>query len=341
MRISFAIGSLVAALAFPAAASAQDIIVKRVPGLDREERLDVRQDAGVTLEETLSLPDTELVDRARPAKLDEALAALNADPDVVYAEPDLQVTLQSNDAQFGNLWGLHNTGQTVWTAGIADADIDAPEAWATTTGAGGDGRGRGHRGRSDAPRPRRAADGQRRRARPRPRDQRHRRRRQRQGRRLARLGLRQQRQRRRDQGNFHGTHVSGTVAALKDNAIGVAGVAPDAKVVPLKIFGGAGHDGLVVRDRAGLRLRRRRSAWTSSTPRSAGSALQTVNNAILAHPNTLYVVSAGNTTPTPRTTCRATRRREPDLRRLQRQPRPDLELLEHSATAVDLFAPGS
>ena len=113
MRISFAIGSLVAALAFPAAASAQDIIVKRVPGLDREARLDVRQDAGVTLEETLTLPDTELV-TAPAGEADEALAALNADPDVVYAEPDLQVALQSNDAQFANLWGLHNTGQTVW-----------------------------------------------------------------------------------------------------------------------------------------------------------------------------------------------------------------------------------
>ncbi len=61
MRITFVIGSLVAALAFPASASAQDIIVKRVPGLDHEQRLDVRQDAGVTLDEALALPDTERV----------------------------------------------------------------------------------------------------------------------------------------------------------------------------------------------------------------------------------------------------------------------------------------
>ena len=39
------------------------------------------------------------------------------------------------------------------------------------------------------------------------------------------------------EGNFHGTHVAGTIAAIADNAIGVAGVAPAAKVVPLKIFG--------------------------------------------------------------------------------------------------------
>ena len=36
---------------------------------------------------------------------------------------------------FGLLWGLHNTGQSVGgSAGTADADIDAPEAWDITTG---------------------------------------------------------------------------------------------------------------------------------------------------------------------------------------------------------------
>jgi subtilisin family serine protease len=36
-----------------------------------------------------------------------------------------------DDTYFGNLWGLHNTGQT---GGTPDADIDAPEAWELTTG---------------------------------------------------------------------------------------------------------------------------------------------------------------------------------------------------------------
>jgi len=36
-----------------------------------------------------------------------------------------------NDAQFGNQWGLHNTGQS---GGTPDADIDAPEAWDISTG---------------------------------------------------------------------------------------------------------------------------------------------------------------------------------------------------------------
>lgn len=34
----------------------------------------------------------------------------------------------------------------------------------------------------------------------------------------------------------HGTHVAGTIGAATDNNIGVAGVAPDAKIMPLKVF---------------------------------------------------------------------------------------------------------
>ena len=37
--------------------------------------------------------------------------------------------------------------------------------------------------------------------------------------------------------SFHGTHVAGTVAAATDNAIGVAGVAGDARILPLRVCG--------------------------------------------------------------------------------------------------------
>jgi subtilisin family serine protease len=54
---------------------------------------------------------------------------------VRFAEPDMQFTggggLIPNDPFFGNLWGLHNTGQS---GGLFDFDMDAPEAWETTTG---------------------------------------------------------------------------------------------------------------------------------------------------------------------------------------------------------------
>ncbi len=34
----------------------------------------------------------------------------------------------------------------------------------------------------------------------------------------------------------HGTHVAGTIAAVADNGVGVAGVAPDAKIMPIKVL---------------------------------------------------------------------------------------------------------
>ncbi|HUE72289.1 MAG TPA: Calx-beta domain-containing protein [Pirellulaceae bacterium] len=67
--------------------------------------------------------------------VETALAVYRADPLVVYAQPNYRVHVQNtpNDPGFGNLWGLHNTGQT---GGTSDADIDAVEAWDNWTGNG-------------------------------------------------------------------------------------------------------------------------------------------------------------------------------------------------------------
>ncbi len=46
------------------------------------------------------------------------------------------------------------------------------------------------------------------------------------------------------EGDSHGTHVSGTIAAVGDNGIGVVGVAPRAKILPIKVgFGGSSLSG--------------------------------------------------------------------------------------------------
>jgi thermitase len=54
--------------------------------------------------------------------------ALSRSPLVEYAEPNLilRTTAVPNDARFGELYGLNNTGQG---GGKPDADIDAPEGW--------------------------------------------------------------------------------------------------------------------------------------------------------------------------------------------------------------------
>lgn len=58
---------------------------------------------------------------------------LNKNPMVEIAEPNFVYHTMAlpNDPNFGDLWGLNNTGTR---GGKADADIDAPEAWDLNTG---------------------------------------------------------------------------------------------------------------------------------------------------------------------------------------------------------------
>jgi len=60
----------------------------------------------------------------------EAVEHYKMDPNVEYAEPNyiLHFAALPNDSTFGELWGLHNTGQQVnGETGTQDADIDAPD----------------------------------------------------------------------------------------------------------------------------------------------------------------------------------------------------------------------
>jgi subtilisin family serine protease len=59
--------------------------------------------------------------------------SLNGKGGIVWAEPNFLWRLKrhTDDPLYPNLWHLHNTGQG---GGVADADVDAPEAWALQTG---------------------------------------------------------------------------------------------------------------------------------------------------------------------------------------------------------------
>lgn len=341
MRIAIAIGTLVAVLALPAVAAADDaIVVQRVPGLDRAERADLRADAGVRLEAMLPLRDTELV-VAKDGDVEGAIAALEADAGVLYAEPELVVSPTVNDPYFSSQWGLHNTGQTVFTAGTADADIDAPEAWAITRGAGATvavvdagidvthpdlagqlwgnpgerGGGRESNGIDD--------DGN--------------------GRIDDWRGwdFVNSDNSIETESNFHGTHVAGTVAAVTDNGVGVAGVAPDAKVLPVKIFGAPGSTAsssaiATAFDYAG-------SLGVDVVNASLGGlgTSQVVTTAMNAHPNTLYVVSAGNDGADAASyfPCNSTAANLVCVGASTNVDQP-ADFSNTSATVVDLFAPG-
>jgi len=64
----------------------------------------------------------------------QLIQALEKLPEVEAVSPNYLLHIDSlipGDTHFDNLWGLHNTG---YNGGEADVDIDAPEAWDITTG---------------------------------------------------------------------------------------------------------------------------------------------------------------------------------------------------------------
>jgi subtilisin family serine protease len=87
----------------------------------------------------------DVVKLAPGLSVSQAVRRYEQDPAVAFAEPNYLRSPQAN--LFTDLWALNNTGQSHPvadadgddtadpSAGLDDADIDAPEAWATTKGA--------------------------------------------------------------------------------------------------------------------------------------------------------------------------------------------------------------
>jgi subtilisin family serine protease len=140
--------------------------------------------------------------------------------EVAFAEPSeagFNDALQQyipDDPDFAQLWGMHNTGQTVnGTTGTADADIDAPEAWNLARGAPDvivavidTGADLDHPDLQARFLPRGAED----------------------------WDFADPNDPIPDDLDSHGSHVGGTVAAA-DNTVGVIGVAPECRLMPLRI----------------------------------------------------------------------------------------------------------
>jgi subtilisin family serine protease len=148
LRVALALGAMTALVPAGTAGAADPIgtaeeqryapgqvLVRYEPGTSSSERAAVRDEAGVALERRLNVTRVELLDLDGGVSVPEALAELRADPDVAFAEPDYVYTLAEaipDDTMFQtHLWGLRNTEQF---DGIADADIDATDAWDVETG---------------------------------------------------------------------------------------------------------------------------------------------------------------------------------------------------------------
>jgi len=117
-----------------------ELLVRYRPGVEGKERAETRAAVGATLERTMPEPALELVELAGSTPMEAAMNELEADPDVLYAEPNYlrSASAVPDDELFGTLWALENGGQLVaGRAGPSDADIDASEAWDVVTGESG------------------------------------------------------------------------------------------------------------------------------------------------------------------------------------------------------------
>ncbi|MEA3340370.1 MAG: S8 family serine peptidase [Chloroflexota bacterium] len=159
------------------------------------------------LKQELGLDQVYVLTFSASADLQERLATLAADSTIEYAEPDFvgYGAGAPDDERFGLQWGLHNTGQS---GGEPDADVDAPEAWDISTGAAPTVLAIIDTG-IDLNHPDLAGK--------------------------VVTGWDFANDDSNPQDDYgHGTHVAGTAAAATNNGIGVAGVCPGCRVMPLK-----------------------------------------------------------------------------------------------------------
>lgn len=116
------------------------VLVRFVPGTPESDREMVRAIIGGRLIESFDIVeglehlaiDMDVEQAVEVAsKFGEALGVVDfAEPDYLY-----QIGATPNDTSYGLLWGMNNTGQTVNNdPGVANFDINAPEAWDITTG---------------------------------------------------------------------------------------------------------------------------------------------------------------------------------------------------------------
>jgi thermitase len=278
-----------------AATEADGLIVRFEPGVSAAERAAIRDEAGTELERTLPVRGMQLLDPEPgqgPAAAERALERQNG---VLYAEPNAirRASLRPDDQHFSLLWAMENTGQSIrGSAGSADADTDAGDAWDAGIGGGvtvavidsgvdlahpdlaanawhnpGEyGSGRESNGLDDDLNGRVddwrgwdfvAGDNN-------PADE-----------------------------NGHGTHVAGTIAAQRDNGIGVAGVADGSRLMALRVLNAQGT-GSVAGVILAYSYAARAGAKVVNLSLGSSSASQAEYDAISARPEMLFVAAAGN-----------------------------------------------
>jgi subtilisin family serine protease len=246
---------------------------------------------GLTSAKVLNKEGTHLLKFSKTKKMEEVLQKLNASPNVEYAEPNyLFKPTAVTDPLYSELWGLKNTGQDIlgqigkkgidinvesaWTKtkgssalviGVIDTgmDINHPDLkdkiWVNTGEIPNDGIDNDKNGYIDDVNGWNFYD------------------------KNNRLFIRAEE-------DFHGTHVAGTIAAKADN-IGVVGVAPNVKIMPLKFigpWGGYEADAILAIEYAkskGVKILN--NSWGG--PENSQALYDAIKNS-----GTLFIAAAGN-----------------------------------------------
>jgi subtilisin family serine protease len=285
------------------------VIVQWRQGADHADKVAARESAEVDFEAQLGAPSFQLVEVEPGQSAADAARELEADPAVAVAEPDGYRTLDSvpNDPLFSQLWGLRNTGAGVhgFAGAVAGADVNAVAAWDRSVGVpttvvadidsgyrfddpdlgpvawtnpgevAGNGIDDDANGYVDdvhgydfvgtsATTPSEDAD---------PTDD-------------------------NVTSGGHGLHTAGTIGAAGNDGVGITGVARNARIMPLRV---CSNQPSTNETRcpfssilAAINYAGEMGARAANLSLGGTTFTQTEVNAIAAHPETLYVISAGN-----------------------------------------------
>src|SRR5918992_6095100 len=137
--LAVAVAWMAPGTAVAAGTDADGLIVRFEPGVSAAERAAIRDEAGTDLERTLPVRGMQLLDPEPGQGAAAAERALERQDGVLYAEPNAirRASLRPDDLHYSLLWGMENTGQSIrGSAGSADADTDAADAWDAGIGGG-------------------------------------------------------------------------------------------------------------------------------------------------------------------------------------------------------------
>ncbi|MFZ3137891.1 MAG: S8 family serine peptidase [Thermodesulfovibrionales bacterium] len=246
-----------------------EIIVKFKSGNYDIQSYNTHNIMGAKLIKKFGIEGLERVKLPQGISVPDAIQAYKAHPDVEYAEPNYIVKASAipNDARFGEQWGLHNTGQEInGSAGKSGADINAPEAWdilqvtsviVAVIDSG-----------IDSNHPDIAANL------------------------IAGYDFVENDNIPNDL-NGHGTHVTGIIGAVGNNATGITGVSWSVKIMPLKVLdqNGEGYISDIV---DAIDYAVSNNAKIINMSFSGPDKSTPLYDEIALHPDILFVVAAGN-----------------------------------------------